>query len=317
MKTMRNSIVSGFAWRFSEQVFGQLVSFVVSVILARILLPAEYGTVAIVVIFTTFAGVFITSGLSVSLIQKKDADDLDFSTVFYLNLAFASVLYSILFVTAPWIANLYGLSELAPAIRVMSICLFVYAINAVQQAYVARQLLFQRLFWSSLAGTLISAAVGIWMAVHGYGIWALIAQKLIDAVIDTLILWFMIEWRPKWLFSTERMKALYCYGWKLICAALLNTASAKLRAFFIGKLFSVEDLAFYEKGNQYPQLAVTDISSSISAVLFPVLSKVQDDLAEIKRLTRQAVRMSSFLMWPSMAVLCVIAEHACRLDAHG
>lgn len=308
MKATRKSIVSGFAWRFSEQVFGQLVSFVVSVILARILLPAEYGTVAIVIIFTTLAGVFISSGLSVSLIQKKNADDLDFSTVFYFNLAFALILYFILFFAAPWIAKLYGLAELTPAIRVMGVCLFVYAVNSVQQAYVSRQLLFQRLFWSSLAGTLLSAAVGIWMAVHGYGIWALIAQKLIDAVFDTLILWFMIAWRPKLLFSIERMKTLFCYGWKLICAALLNTASAKLRAFFIGTLFSVEDLAFYEKGNQYPQLAVTDISSSIGAVLFPVLSKVQEDPAEIKRLTRRAVRVSSFLMWPSMAVLCVIAE---------
>ena len=288
--------------------FGQLVSFVVSVILARILLPSEYGTVSVVVIFTTFASVFITSGLSVSLIQKKDADDLDFSTVLYFNLAFASVLYFILFAAAPWISRLYGLSDLTSAIRVMSVCLIVYAVNSVQQAYVSRQLLFQRLFWSSLAGTLVSAAVGIWMAVHGYGIWALIAQKLTDAVIDTLILWFMIEWRPKWLFSVGRMKALYRYGWKLICAALLNTASAKLRAFFIGKLYSVEDLAFYEKGNQYPQLAVTDISSSIGTVLFPVLSKIQDDPAEIKRLTRRAVRTSSFLMWPAMAVLCVIAE---------
>ncbi|NLI22489.1 MAG: lipopolysaccharide biosynthesis protein [Clostridiales bacterium] len=308
MSGIRKKVVSGFAWQFAERAMGQMVSFIVSVVLARILLPAEYGVVSVVLVFITFAGIFITSGFGSSLVQKKEADDLDYSTVFYFNLLISVVLYALLFLGAPWLSAYFGLPSLTPALRVMGLSLLVYAAGAVQKAYISRMLLFKRLFWASLAGTLLSAAVGIWMALRGYGIWALIAQKMTDDVTDALVLWCTVRWRPRLMFSFSRMREMYRYGWKLVLAAVLNTANIKLRAFMIGKAYSVADLAFFEKGNQYPQLVVSDISASIGSVLFPVLSRRQDDPAEIKRLTRRAVRTSSFLMWPGMVILGVIAR---------
>ncbi len=301
-------MITGFAWQLSERLLGQVISFVVSVVLARILLPVEYGVVAVVQVFITFAGIFITAGFGNALVQKIDTDDLDYSTVFYFNMSVSVALYLTIFFTAPWIAARYEMSSLSPALRTMALCLPIYALNTVQRAFVSKHLLFRRLFWSSLAGTLLSAVVGIWMAVQGFGIWALIAQKLTDDLTDMLVMWFTVKWRPKRMFSMQRMKAVFHYGWKLMLAEVLNTANLKLRSFFIGKVYSVEDLAFYEKGNQYPQLVVSNISISLSTVLFPVLSMRQENIPEVKRLTRRAILASSFLMWPSMMLLCVIAR---------
>jgi len=308
MNELKNKMITGFAWQFAERALGQIITFVVSVVLARILLPFEYGLVAVVQVFITFSAIFITAGFGNALVQKKDADDLDFCTVFYVNAAVSVALYALLFAGAPWVARLYKLADITSALRIMGLCLPIYAVNTVQRAVVSKNLLFQRLFWSSLAGTLLSAVVGIWMALKGYGVWALIAQKMTDDLTDMLVLWFTVKWRPKLLFSIERMRNIFHYGWKLMLAEILNTTNIKMRAFFIGKAYSVEDLAYYDKGNQYPQLVVNNISYSLGTVLFPVMAMRQENIADVKKLTRRAILTSSFLMWPSMILLCVIAE---------
>ena len=198
------SVFSNFLWRFLERCGAQGVTFVVSIVLARLLDPTVYGTVALVTIFTTIMQVFVDSGMGNALIQKKDADDLDFSSVFYFNIVVCSVLYLIMFFSAPLIASFYDTPELTPIVRVVSLILIISGVKNVQQAYVSRNMLFKRFFFATLGGTVGAAIVGITMAYLGFGVWALVAQMLFNSAVDTLILWLTVKWRPKRMFSFQR-----------------------------------------------------------------------------------------------------------------
>lgn len=211
--------VSNFIWRFAERTAAQLVSFAVSIILARILAPEAYGTVALVTVFTTILQVFVDSGLGTALIQKKDADDLDFSSVFYFNFTVCLILYAGMFMAAPWIADFYGRPELVPLVRVLSLTLVISGVKNIQQAYVSKHLLFKRFFFATLGGTIFSAVCGIFLAYRGAGVWALVVQQLMNATIDTTILWITVKWRPKLMFSWNRLKGLLSYGWKLVVSS--------------------------------------------------------------------------------------------------
>ena len=303
MKTTSNLI-----WRFAERCGAQGVSFVVSIVLARQLAPELYGTVAVVTVITTILQVFVDSGMGNALIQKKDADDLDFSTVFYFNFTVCIVLYVGMFFAAPAIAYFYNKPELTSLVRVISLTLVIAGMKNIQQAYVSRNMLFKRFFYATIGGTIFSAVLGITMAYLGFGCWALVAQQLSNAAIDTLILWITVKWRPKWMFSFERLKGLFSYGWKLLVSALLDTGYNNLRQLIIGKFYSSSDLAFYNKGKQFPSLIVTNINTSIDSVLLPVMAQEKDNSIRVKNMTRKAIRTSSYIMWPLMVGLAVVAE---------
>ncbi len=309
----RKKVVSGLLWKFGERITAQIISLVVSIILARLLSPDEYGAVALIMVFITIANVFVANGFGSALIQKKDADNLDFSSVFFINLGISVVLYFIIFFAAPFIADYYELPILAPGLRVIGVRIIVAAINTVQQAYVSRHMLFKRFFWSTLFGTLISGVVGIAMAYKGYGVWALIAQYLTNTCTDTLVLWFTVRWRPQLKVSFTRAKDLISYGWKLLVSALLDTGYNQVRSLIIGKMYTKEDLAFYNQGDKYPGLIVTNINTSISSVLFPALSENQSDKEKVRNMTRRAIQVGSFLMWPMMVGLGVAAGPLIRL----
>lgn len=304
----KDKVVSNFLWRFLERVGAQGVTFIVSVVLARILDPDVYGTLALVTVFTTIMQVFVDSGMGNALIQKKDADDLDFSTVFYFNIAVCLLLYGIMFLAAPFIADFYKSPELTPVIRVLSLTLVISGVKNVQQAYVSRNMLFKRFFFATLGGTLGAAVIGIWMALRGYGVWALVAQNLFNLFVDTLILWLTVKWRPKLCFSFERLKILFSYGWKLLLSSLIDTTYRDLRSLVIGKLYSKADLAYYTKGQQFPSLIVSNINTSIDSVLLPTMSKEQDNRERVKAMTRRAISISSYIMWPLMIGLAVCAR---------
>lgn len=304
----KKTIVSGLIWRFSERISAQLVTLVVSIVLARLLSPDEYGAIAIVMIFITLANVFVTSGFGNSLIQKKGADNIDFSSVFFFNIIFSFIIYLILYFIAPYISNFYDMNILTPVIRVLALRIIIAGINSVQQAYVSKNMMFKRFFLSTLFGTVLSGIVGISMAYNGYGIWALVAQYLTNTTVDTIVLWFTVKWRPDFIFSYSRMRDMFKYGWKLLCSALLDSGYAQVRSLMIGKLYSPANLAFYDKGQQYPNLIVTNINASIGSVLFPVMANKQDDKKAIKEITRKAIKISSYIMWPMMVGLAIIAK---------
>lgn len=309
----KKKVLSGLAWKFGERIAAQLVSLIVSIILARILSPKDYGSVALVMVFITIANVFVSSGFGSALIQKKDADNLDFSSVFYINILISVVIYLIIFILAPYISEVYKLSVIAPALRVLGIRIIIASINTVQQAYVSRHMLFKRFFWSTLFGTLVSGIVGIYMAYRGFGVWALVAQYLTNTCTDTVVLWFTVKWRPMLKCSWKRAKGLMEYGWKLLLSALLDTGYNQLRSLVIGKLYTKEDLAFYNQGDKYPSLVVTNINSSISGVLFPALSQNQNEPERLKNMTRRAIQISSFIMWPMMVGLAICATPLIRM----
>ena len=276
-----NKVLSGLFWKFGERISAQLVTFIVSIVLARLLSPDDYGNIALVTVFITIANVFVVNGFGSALIQKQEADNVDFSSVFYANIVFSCILYVIIFLVSPVVADFYASPILCPVLRVLGLRIPVAAINSVQQAYVSRHMLFKKFFFSTLFGTLLSGVVGCVMAYMGFGIWALVAQYLVNTSVDTIVLWFTVRWRPDFVFSFSRVKVLLSYGWKLLLSGLLDTGYTQLRSLIIGKKYTSADLAYYNRGQQYPQLVVTNINTSISSVLFPAISKCQDDLSRV------------------------------------
>lgn len=303
------SVFSNFIWRFAERCGAQLVTFIVSIVLARILMPEDYGTVALVTVFTTILQVFVDSGLSTALIQKKDADDLDFSSVFYFNFAVCIILYMIMFFAAPVIASFYEVPELVSIVRVISLTIVISGVKGVQQSYVSRNMLFKRFFYATLGGTIFSAFLGIAMAYAGFGVWAIVAQQLSNTAIDTFILWITVKWRPKLMFSWERLKGLLGFGWKLLCSALLETGYNNLRNLLIGKIYSSSDLAFYNQGDKFPKLIVTNINTSIDSVLLPAMSNEQENKEKVKNMTRRSIMVSCYIMAPLMIGLACCASN--------
>ena len=309
----RKSVISNIIWRFLERCGAQGVTFIVSVVLARLLDPSLYGTVALVTVFTAILQVFVDSGMGNALIQKKDADDLDFSSVFYFNFSVCLLLYICMFFAAPLIAAFYNMPDLTPVVRVLSLTLIISGVKNIQQAYVSRNMLFKKFFFATLGGTIGAAVIGIWMAWKVYGVWALVAQNLFNSALDTIILWVTVKWRPKRAFSLERLKGLFSYGWKLLVSALLDTGYNNVRSLIIGKLYTSADLAFYNRGKQFPNLIVTNINTSIDSVLLPTMSKEQDNRERVRDMTRRAIKTSTFIMMPLMMGLAVCAVPLIRI----
>lgn len=309
----KQKVVSNLIWRFMERFGSQLVSFVVQIVLARMLAPSVFGTVAKVTIITSILLVFVDSGMANSLIQKKNPDDLDFSSVFFFNLAFCLVLYAGLFAAAPAIARFYKDAQLTAIIRVLGLTVVVAGVKNVQQAYVSKTLQFKRFFFATLGGTLLSAVVGIAMVYAGFGVWAIVAQQLTNVTVNTGILWLTVGWKPKWMFSFARLKGLLSYGWKLLVSGLLDTVYNKLREILIAVFYTDADLAFYNRGMTYPNLLVENINASIDSVLLPVLSAEQEHREQVRSMTRRAIRISTYVMMPLMMGLAVCAEPLIRL----
>ena len=301
-------IFSNLIWRFLERSGAQFVSFIVSLVLARILMPEDYGTIALITVFTTILQVFVDSGLGNALIQKKDADDLDFSTVFFANIVFCTVLYALMFVAAPAISRFYGDMFMVSYIRVLSLTELISGIKNVQQAYVSRHMMFKKFFFSTLGGTVLAGIIGIVMALNKMGVWALVAQQVINMTIDTIILWITVKWKPHLKFSFSRMKGLFSFGWKLLVSSLIDSIYNDLRQLIIGKMYSSADLAYYNKAKQFPNLIVTNINTSIDSVLLPAMSNVQDNKEHVKSMTRRSIKTSIYVMAPLMMGMAFAAK---------
>lgn len=305
---LQKKVLSGLVWKFGERIGAQLVSLLVRIILARILMPEDFGVVTMIMIFIEIANVFVVSGFGQSLIQKKDADNLDFSSVFYFSVTMSWILYFIIFLGSPVVASFYRKPVLTPILRVLALKLPLAGINSVQQAYVQKHMMFKRFFFSTLIGTLVSAVVGIVMAYHGFGPWALVAQYLCNSAMDTLILWVTVKWRPDFRFSKSRMKEMFGFGWKMLLSELINTTYKQVRSLVIGKLYSEQDLAYYDQGQKLPNIIVTNINSSIGSVLFPAMTTRQDNKETLKQIVRRSIQVGSYIMWPLMIGFAVVAE---------
>ena len=305
---LQHIAIINLGWKYLERIIAQGIQLVVTLVLARILMPEDYGIIAIITIFTNILEVFIDSGLGNALIQKKDASKVDFSSVFIFNLFICVLLYSFMFISAPWIAEFYNNKQLTDIIRVLCLTLIISGFKNVQQAYVAKNMLFKKFFYATFIGRLISGSVGIIMAYQGMGVWALVAQQLLSNLMDTLILWLIVDWKPKFEFSNTHIKGLLNYGVKLLLSNLIDKIYWNSRSLIIGKLYTPSDLAFFDRGAQFPNLIVNNINASIDSVMFPVMSKCQDDRIKMRLIIRRAIVISTFAMMPLMACLAGVGE---------
>lgn len=306
-------ILSNVIWRFAERVGAQGVTFIVSIVLARKLDPEMYGIVALITVFTSILCIFVDSGMNVALIQKKEIDNIDYSVVFFFNIIMGVVMYVMLFISAPYIEKFYGYDNLVPCIRVMGLQLIISGIRNVQQAYVTRNMLFRRFFFSTLAGTIAAAIVGIYMAYAGVGVWALITQNLVNLSVDVVVLWITVKWRPQFTFSIYRLRLLFSFGWKLLAANIFDSLFNNFRQLVIGKFFSSQDLAFYNRGRQWPVLIANTINTSVDTVMLPVMARSRDNITQEKLVVRKMMRTSIYIISPMMIGLAVCAEPVVKI----
>jgi len=302
------TVIKSLAWKFFEQGGVQVVQFIIGIILARILTPYDYGAVAMLTIFTSLASVFVQSGLSSALIQKKDANETDFSSVTIYCFALAVLIYGLLFFAAPAIASFYNMPQLTAILRVMALILFPGALSSIQLAILTRNLAFEVQFYASMITALLSGGLGVYLALHGFGAWALVFQQLGYQVFLCILLWFLIPWRPTFSFSYVRTKSLLSFGSKLLGATLIDTLYHNLESLILGKKYSAETLAFCNKGKMFPLILINNIDGAIQQVMFSVYSKKQDDLVLIKQMLRRTMATSTFFVFPAMLGLACVAK---------
>lgn len=308
MENIRSKVFSGFIWRFLERVGAQGVGFIVSLFLARLLTPEDYGQVALITVFISILNTFALSGIGTSLVQKKNPDELDYSTVFYFNIIFSTLVYAILFLCAPFIGKFYNDNSLIVLVRVLGISIIISGMNNVQRSYVSKTMQFRRFFFSTIIGTIVSGIVGIVMAYKGMGTWAIVGQQLTNEIMDTIILWFTVGWRPQKMFSFSRLKKLYSFGWKLLISGLIDTIYTNIYSLVIGKFYDSNILGLYNKGVQFPNLIVSNVNGPIQSVLLPAMSYEQDNKKRVKEMTRRSIVTSSFLIFPMLIGMAAIAE---------
>lgn len=301
-------IIKNFFWRFAERWGAQGVNFIVSIILARLLMPQDYGIIAIVMAVISILDVFVDSGLASALIQKKEADELDFSSAFYFNIVFCVILYVGLFFLAPFWGNLYEYKELSSVLRVLGLIIIISGVKNTQMSYVSRNMQFKRFFFATFGGTIVSAIVGIRMAMLGFGVWAIVFQYLVNALFDTIILWVTVKWRPRKMFSFQRLCRLLSFGWKILASNLIGKIYSNIQTFVIGTQYTSTDLGLYNKGMSFPVFLMESINSSINSVLLPALATVQDDIMVLKKMTRRSIRLSTYVLAPMMLGLFSVAS---------
>lgn len=307
-KTLKQKTISGTLWQFAQKTFGQVISFVISVILARILLPSDYGTVALAGMYTVLLGIFVSFGLGAALIQKKNVDDLDLCTVFWAQLSFASIIYIFTFVTAPLFSALFKDEAFTAIIRVSALTMPLGALSTIQNSIVSRSMAFKTYFYRTLVSSICSGIIGLWLAYNGYGAWALVGQHMSSVIIGTITVFSQVRWLPSFKFSKERFLSLFSYGWKYTGSSLVGTVFFQLKGYIIGIFYTKADLAFYNRGASVPGLIGGNILGSISGALFPALTKLQDDKMAVKRGISRSMKTCSYLVMPIFLGIASISE---------
>ena len=307
-KQTTTKVLNGLFWKLMENGGAQGVQFLVSIILARLLSPEEYGVVGVILIFVTIANVLVQNGFSTALIQKRKVDDTDFSSVFFFSMAVSAVIYLVLYLSAPGIAYFYNNQEMTALVRVLAVVLFPGGVISIQNAYVSRNMEFKGLFISSFVASMISGAISIFLACRGLGVWALVWQQIAYYFFYMLILFMSISWKPRLLFSILRIKTMFAFGWKLLCASLLDTVYNNIYGLVIGRIYNESMLGNYNRGEQFPKLIVSNLGAAIQSVMLPVLSASQDEPERVKSMLRRAITVSSYLVLPMMAGLIAVAR---------
>lgn len=307
MGELKQKVSRGMAWALMEKACSIAVSFGVTLVLARLLTPEDYGTIALLAIFIAVARTIADCGFGQALVQKKDATEEDFNSVFYVSILLSGVAYFILFALAPAISRFYGIPGLSPIFRVLSVTLVFNAINSVQNAELSRKLLFDLSFRITFLQSVVSAATGVSMALLGYGPWALVWSQVAGGAAGTVARWFVIAWRPKPMFSASALAGLFSFGWKMTLSSLINSVFTNLSGMLIGKIYTKADLAYCERGQSLPFTAMSAINGAVERVSFPALARLQDERARVRDGMRTMMKCVTFLVFPAMAGCAVCA----------
>ena len=307
-QNLKERAIGGAIWKFAEKLGMQMMQIVIQIVLARILLPEDYGIIGLLSIFINISDVFILQGFTTALIQKKDADELDYSSVFFANLTMSAVIYIIFYAISPAVAKFYNTPQLCRVMRVLSLNIIVGAFCAVHNAIVSKNLQFKISFIRNIANTVTQGVVGIVMACFGYGVWSLVGSKIAGTFVGMVILCVTVEWKPKFVFSIERIKSLFKYSSKVLGTNLLNTIFNNIHSLIIGRYFSTIDVGYYQRGQQIPQAAMTAVDGSMNEVLYPTLSLLQNEPDRLKSALRRSMKTSMYIVLPMLMGLMVTAK---------
>ena len=301
-------VIINFIWKFMERTGVQIANLIIKMVLARLLVPEDFAAVAIVTVFISIANIFVQSGLGTALIQSKDVTEEDYSTVFYTSLSISVLMVTIIFIMAPFIANFYDMPILVKLIRCQSLIILTGSFNTVQQAVLSREMKFKKNFFACIIGCVLSGLVSIICAFKGLGIWSIIILNVLNNLIYSIVLWMLVDWRPKLIFSIKSMKKMFSFGWKLLAANLVSTVYDNLRTLIIGKVYPATQLAYYNRADVVSSSLMNGITGSISAVMLPVLSQSQDCIEDIKKMLKKTFQINCFVCVPMMFGLAAVAE---------
>ena len=301
-------MIRGLFWKILEQCGSQGIQFVVALVLARLMTPTEYGTISLITIFIAIANTFVQSGFATALIQGKDVEEEDYSSVFWVSMLLAVLCYCVLFIGAPWIADYYRTPVLRDLVRVMGLVLFPGAVVSIQTAFVSRNLRFRQLFQSTMIAVIVSGAVSIVLAMKGFGVWAMATQQMVYYFSLMAVMFFTIKWYPRIVFRTGRLKKLFSFGWKILVSGLIDAVWQNIYGLIIGKKYSSADLGAYNRGEQFPKIIATNLSAAIQSVMLPAYSREQDDPDTLRRMASRSIRLSAFVIFPMMAGLAAVAR---------
>ena len=308
-KELSKKVFSGMKWKAIERFFLQFINAVTPMILARLLMPEDFGMIAILSVFISIAQTLVNNGLGNSIIQKKDSDDLDCSTVFYTQFAIAIICYGVLFVAAPFIAKLYKNPELSLMLRIMSLSIVISAIGAIQITVMKKNMQFQKSFAINTFATIVYGVVGIGLAYAGFGPWSLVWANLANGIALPLGAIFMVRWRPTLEFSFERLKSLFSYSWKLTVGWLIGTLHQDLYVLVVGKRFSATTLGYYNRAGSFPQIISKTVTEVVDGVMFPAMSQIQDDREKLRSITKTLLSMNSYILFPIFLGLSAVAKN--------
>lgn len=303
-----NSVSASMVFKTLERYSVMGVQLIVQIVIARILNPEDYGIVAMMSVFIAIATVFVQNGFSMAIVQKKEADERDYGTALFINLLIGLFLYFLIFFTAPFIAEYYHQLEIKNCIRVLALVLVLGSVNSIQIAISNRQMQFKNLFKCNLIASIISGLTGVVFALLGFGYWALVIQQICSSVVMLFLITLQQHWMPRFYFKKESAKSMFSFGWKTLCAGLLNEGFNQLNSLIIGRKYSSSDLAFYTKGNQFPKYVTMGVDSSISTVMFSAFSNKQDEEDTLHKLMKKTICINSYIVIPLLIFLAVSAD---------
>lgn len=286
-----------------------VIQLIVQIVMARLLAPEQFGALAIMLVFVNIGNVIVQSGLNTALVQAKDVQDRDYSTVFWMCSSVSVVIYLAIFLAAPSIAAFYALPYLVWPLRGIGLIVVINAYNSIQVAKVTRDLQFRKIFIATISSVVLSAFCGIAAAVSGLGLWALVIQQLVYQLTNCIVLAFEVDWKPCFCFDESRAKEFFEFGWRLLASGLLATVYQSLGNLVIGKQFSSVQLGLVSQGEKYPQAVGSMLDGAIQPVMLSAVAHVQDDLAAVKRLVRRALKTSTYLIFPAMTLFAVVAPN--------